>query len=161
MNGQVIAKTISSVLLVLLTATGVFAGTSPQSPADAGLQNKLRSFGNLLEGVPSSGPVCHEFIRIYEKHKGEIEKILNENPLLIWKTLEVLLKASPALHTIEENGGKLYLDKKVFLSALALLEAYKETAGPPLARAIGRAKKMVKGRAKDTDTEQVVIDLNG
>lgn len=174
-------KIISAVAIALLLISGTAfcgitypakkpSGTSAQRPSattqaaqdyEAGSSDdNLDSIGSLLERLRISGPVSDEFTSLYQSNQTEIDRILNENPLVTWHTFDLLLTSWPVLNSVEQNGGRLYLDREIFLSAMNLFEEFERVASPKLAGDLRKTKAMVNGRAKNVDTAKVEVDLN-
>jgi hypothetical protein len=136
---------------------GPVPGLSLVQEAGAG---KLGILENVLNGLSIPRQTGEEFNRILLRNRTEMEAVLSENPFLIWDTMSVVLSAMPYLKEIEQNGGRLYLDRDTYSSTVNLLEKYQAVASPKLAADLQLLRTMFDRRIKTMDSEGLWIDLN-
>jgi hypothetical protein len=121
---------------------------------------KLGIVENVLSGLYIPRQTGEEFNGILLRNRSEMEAVLSENPFLVWDTMSIILSAMPYLKEIEQNGGRLYLDRDTYSSTVNLLEKYQAVASPKLAADLQLLKTMFDRRIKTMDSEGMWIDLN-
>lgn len=163
-------KIVWVVLLVFLGG-GVWwsNAASARSPISDAAMNAARAgldggdayeLGNLLSDVQVPQHTSKTFTDLYSKHKAEIDRILNDNPYLIWESIDVVLDALPALKSVPQNGGRLYIDKRLYSKATDLLSEIEALSSPELSHDLQQSWAFVQNRAKDSGQGAFVIDLN-
>jgi len=120
----------------------------------------LSYLGGLFQGINIRSPLGDEFNTLYLRNKAEIHQIIDRNPGIVWETVELALDLLPALRTVDRNGGKLSVEKKLYGRATGLFGKCESLASPQLAGDLKRAKALVESRATELDSQQLLIDLN-
>jgi hypothetical protein len=139
--------------------SGEQIGSQQVAPYDEG-EARLNSIGSVLEGIRIGAPTMEEFRTLYNRHKREIQTIVNQHMDLVWETIDLAIDALPALRSTEKTGGRLFLDKGIYSRANRLFEKYMALAGSGLAKDLRRAKRFIDGKTEDWNSNQVMIDLN-
>lgn len=121
---------------------------------------RLEIVENLLSGLYIPRRAGEEFSGILLRNRPELEAIVRENSFLIWDTMGMVVSAMPYIKEIEQNGGKLYLDRDTYSRAVNLLEQYQAVASPKLGADLQLLRKMFDARIKSLDSEGMWVDLN-
>jgi hypothetical protein len=100
------------------------------------------------------------FDGIYARHQKEIQKIINENPEMIWPAVDLFLDALPALRDVSKNSGKLLVDCRVYDKANQLLAQCETKASVGFGDDLKKVRAFVEKRSKRLEGKKVSIDLN-
>lgn len=120
-----------------------------------------RVLEDSLSDIQIPPATAARFETVYWRHRAELYQIAAANPGLVWETVGLVLDALPALRSVKNNSGRLYLDQRTFGKANDVWEQYVRLASSGLATDLKDIKKFVDNRTKPVDSGRVVIDLNG
>ena len=132
------------------------SGTSTETGQE---NSSLLFMGELLEGVRIHSPLSDELNTLYLKNRAEIHQIIDRNPGIIWKTVDLLLELLPALRSVDQNGGKLNVEKKLYARATDFWGGCESLASPQLADDLRKAKSLIESRTTELDSYRLQIDL--
>ena len=112
-----------------------------------------------MDGIEIQSPIGDEFAQVYHRHKAEIHQIVNQNPFLVWETVDLIVEVLPALRSVRPDDGKLYVDKRTFSKADDLFARCEALASPGLANDLRKARAQVDSRITEWDSERILVDL--
>lgn len=115
---------------------------------------------NLVEGLDVPPAALSSFEALYQRHKVEIDDFVQDNPYLLWESLDVLLDALPGLKRVGETGGRLYVPRRTYARASQLVDDVASKLSGPLARDLTRMKNLVHGLFQEGESGEMMIDLN-
>ena len=115
---------------------------------------------NLVEGLDVPPAALSSFEALYQRHKTEIDRFVQDNPHVLWESLDVLLDALPGLKRVGEMGGMLYVPRRTYARASQLVDDVASKLSAPLARDLSRIKNLVQGLFQEGDGGEMMIDLN-
>ena len=123
-------------------------------------EDRILGIGRLFDGVRIHSPLGDEFNELYSRNQTEIHGIVDRNPTIIWETVEIALDLLPALRSVDQNGGKLCVNKQLYAKATDFFWRCKSLASPQLAGDLMKAKTLVESRTTELNAQQLLIDLN-
>ncbi len=115
--------------------------------------------GDLLGDIQVSEPTRSFLDGLYKRHRFEFARIIQDNPQLVWDTMDVVLDALPALRAMSKNGGRLYVDKNIYARASGIVDRCEGFATQELARDLRKLRLFVEMRSKEVDSDRIMIDL--
>lgn len=121
---------------------------------------KMRLAEEVFSSIRVPPALSGEFLEMYNRHRLEIDRMVADNPFLIWESLDIALDSLPALRAMNQNGGMLYLDKRTYSRAMGLIDQCEALASPKLGIDLERAKRLLLNRTSETDSGEIVIDLS-
>jgi hypothetical protein len=132
----------------------------PTSEEQDRIDDRILGIGRLFDGIRIHSPLGDEFNELYSRNQTEIYGIVDRNPMIVWETVEIALDLMPALRSVDQNGGKLCVDKQLYSKATDFFWKCKSLASPQLAGDLMKAKTLVERRTTELNARQLLIDLN-
>ncbi len=115
---------------------------------------------DAVRGIRLPDSTVQPFEDIFARNRYEIERIISENPFLVWESLDLALDAIPSLREIRQNGGMLQLSSRLYARAMKLLDQCDALASPAFSKDLHTARSLVDARVTQQMNNQVIIDLN-
>lgn len=162
---------VTGVVLVLATmpvqgfAAGtpsVSSGSQPQTiqPNDGPVIGNGTTIVDLLSQIRVPDRTSRTFSDLFMKHQAELDRLVRENPWVMWDSLGVVLDALPAFRELPQNGGRLFIDKRVYARAADLMGRLENISSPQLSRDLRLSEKYVEDRMRESGPNTLEIDLN-
>jgi hypothetical protein len=158
------------VLVLMILPVQGFAAGAPSAPA--GSQTKSvqpngqpvlgddTTIVDLLSQIRVPDRTSRTFSDLFSKHQAELDRLVRENPWVMWDSLGVVLDALPAFRQLAENEGRLLIDRRVYARAANLMERLEILSSPQLTRDLRQSQKYVEDRMKESGPNTLEIDLN-
>jgi len=115
---------------------------------------------SLVEGVEVPVAALSLFEALYQRHKREIEQFIQDNPYVLWESLDVLADSLPGLKKLGEMEGRLYIPERAFAKASRLVDDIASKLSAPLSRDLTRTRNLVQSLFQESEDGQMMIDLN-
>ncbi len=99
------------------------------------------------------------FGKLFDPHKTELKRLANTHQDLLWEAIAVVIEVLPSLKATDAPEGQLRVPRKTYAKASNLLERCGSLASPELARDMRKAKALFESMVKESDQENLTIDL--
>ncbi|MFP5213051.1 MAG: hypothetical protein ACLGPL_06690 [Acidobacteriota bacterium] len=151
---SVLKKVAALAVVALLMAFGV----AESKERGRGMQEGMIS--GLVGDVRIPPATSDYFNGLYRRNKPEIRQLIDDNPTMVWESLNLVLEALPALKAVGQNGGVLRLSSRLYQKTDRLFAQYEALASPKLSSDMGKARRYIESRVKENRNGLVAVDLN-
>jgi len=135
-------------------------GDQPIQPGNEPVLNEDTTILDQLGQIRIPDQTRRTFTELYARHQEELDRIMSENPVLLWDSLDVVLDALPALRQVPRDEGRLHIHKRVYDKVAHLMERIVSLSGPQLSQDLRQSRKYVEDRMTETGPDTLEIDLN-
>ena len=170
--GRVLILLVLPFLLLAAAVDSASGGSGKSSKGSSSVQQGVandgaaagevvvRHPGDLMREIHIPRATEAFFNGIYARRHKEIQKLIDENPEMIWPAIDIFLDALPGLRSIPQNGGKLLVDGRVYEKAEQLLARCEKKASPEFGDDLKKMRTFIEKRTKHIEGKRIAIDLN-
>jgi hypothetical protein len=148
-----------------LCATDKLASGAPQVSEETSQEaGALVRYGpdmlsSLVGDISIPRTTIRSFGELFDPHKTELERLANTHQGLLWEAIAVVIEVLPSLKATDAPEGQLRVPLKTYAKASNLLERCESLASPQLAGDMRKAKALFESMVKESDQENLIIDL--